>query len=276
MSDYQNCSWCELEDGGYLLEDVCLGDKTLSAVYLGSSGVFVILPSLDDAKALYPSIRGILGSVRVFIYLSDVGAYYDPKSGLADKQAVNEELEAEIGECIYSELYTFSESRLLRMKDNLIEKDAYSRGYYTSSDGELYLLKGKVFRAASDFDPDLVYHCTLYGGIFGVHRFMMGKYFSGFIYFLTCGGFFAGWALDLLQQFLGIYKDKQERLLLPLENKRRKAIELIPGIFVSIFCLTLYFRLWGVSLQGGIAALGSSSGGFGNVVSGVLGSFFGI
>lgn len=48
-------------------------------------------------------------------------------------------------------------------------------------------------------------------GWLGVHRFITRKYITGIIWFFTCGGFFVGWIIDLINVRLGkfAYKESQ-------------------------------------------------------------------
>ena len=42
----------------------------------------------------------------------------------------------------------------------------------------------------------LTYLLWLFGGLFGLHKFYLGRPFVGLFYFFTGGGFFLGWAID--------------------------------------------------------------------------------
>ena len=44
-------------------------------------------------------------------------------------------------------------------------------------------------------------------GFFGIHRFYVGKIGSGFIWLLTCGGFFFGYIYDIIKVLSGTFKD---------------------------------------------------------------------
>jgi hypothetical protein len=47
----------------------------------------------------------------------------------------------------------------------------------------------------------------LFGGLFGLHRFYVGKVGTGLIWFFTMGFFFFGWFVDLLLIISGTFKD---------------------------------------------------------------------
>lgn len=48
----------------------------------------------------------------------------------------------------------------------------------------------------------------LVAGLFGVHRFLVGKTKSGFVYLFTAGGFGIGWLVDLYMIYNGKFTDK--------------------------------------------------------------------
>ena len=53
----------------------------------------------------------------------------------------------------------------------------------------------------------------LFFGVFGIHRFYVGKVATGVIQLLTVGGFAIWWLLDLLVILLGGFTDKEGRLI---------------------------------------------------------------
>lgn len=241
--NYDNCCCMKLEDDGYYLEDVYFPKGTVSAVYLGPGGIFVVVASEHDFEALYPSIRDVLGVKRVYIYIANPGMYYPSMHSSADEPYEQEPPECDIAERIYKEPVVFSEEHITKLKQKLIETDAYTRGHFRNDDGNLSLLKGGVFWPASAIDPTFIFTLTLYGGLLGLHRFAMKRFFSGVFYVLTCGGFLVGWLLDLLQLFCGIMKDKDNKLILPLQDKQNKLLQLIPGIFLAYIYFSLYSHL---------------------------------
>jgi len=47
----------------------------------------------------------------------------------------------------------------------------------------------------------------IFGGLFGLHQFYVGKVGKGLIYLCTCGFFFFGWVIDLIKISTGGFKD---------------------------------------------------------------------
>ncbi len=45
-------------------------------------------------------------------------------------------------------------------------------------------------------------------GVFGIHRFYVGKVGTGLIYFFSGGLFGIGWVIDIIFLILGIFTDK--------------------------------------------------------------------
>lgn len=58
-------------------------------------------------------------------------------------------------------------------------------------------------------ETGIAYALWLFLGLFGAHRFYLGLWFSGFLQFITLGGLFVWWAIDLVQMpFLVKYANK--------------------------------------------------------------------
>lgn len=239
--DYVGCGYEVLEEGGLLLSAVATRAGDILSVYLGPGAVYAVLPAQTNAKALYPYLRELLGAARVYLYAEGVG-HYDPYSGSLSEPLDEDTLLEEIYDKIYQAQPVYTETALDRMKDKLVQEDAVQRGYYRDQAGTLYLLRGETFRRASERDPERIFNLCLYGGIFGAHRFAMGRWVTGLVYLLTCGLFFAGWLVDLLQLFMGIQKDKDGFLLCPLEDKAKKLKKLPIGICIAVVGLVVYFH----------------------------------
>lgn len=52
-------------------------------------------------------------------------------------------------------------------------------------------------------------------GVFGVHRFVVGKWPTGLLLLFTAGGFGVWWIVDFIMILLGRFKDDQGRVLGP-------------------------------------------------------------
>ena len=64
----------------------------------------------------------------------------------------------------------------------------------------------------------LVLWFSLFLGLFGVDRFIMGKYFTGFLKLITFGGLGIWWLIDLIL-IMSSYKYKNVKWIFP-ENKK--------------------------------------------------------
>ncbi|MBA2660685.1 MAG: NINE protein [Bradymonadaceae bacterium] len=61
----------------------------------------------------------------------------------------------------------------------------------------------------------LVFFLAFFFGIFGVHRFVVGKVWTGLLLLATGGGFGIWWMIDALLILLGRFKDSEGRVLGP-------------------------------------------------------------
>ena len=114
---------------------------------------------------------------------------------------------------------------------------------FENEEGKRLIKKNNLLLETSSQDSEELFYLTLFGGVFGLHKFHMKKYFSGILYVLTFGLFGVGWLFDVLRLLLGVAKDKQNKLILPLENRIQKILmTLVMGIFVVgyvILCIKL-------------------------------------
>lgn len=55
--------------------------------------------------------------------------------------------------------------------------------------------------------------CIVFG-IFGIHRFYVGKTGTGVLYFFTCGLFFIGWIIDIVKIVKNKFTDKDGRVVI--------------------------------------------------------------
>ncbi len=67
-------------------------------------------------------------------------------------------------------------------------------------------------------------------GVFGVHRFYVGKFWTGLLLLATGGGFGVWWLVDLVIIALGRFKDAEDRVLGPPQvdehkQQRRRRLE---------------------------------------------------
>lgn len=61
----------------------------------------------------------------------------------------------------------------------------------------------------------------MFFGIFGFHRFYVGKKGTGYLYLFTCSFLGIGWILDMIKLLTGTFKDKDGNSLevnLPWKN----------------------------------------------------------
>ena len=64
---------------------------------------------------------------------------------------------------------------------------------------------GEGYFPCSDMDGDKMFNLTLFGGLFGLHKFKTQQYLSGLGYFLTFGYCGVSYILDLISMIIGGY-----------------------------------------------------------------------
>ena len=125
-------------------------------------------------------------------------------------------------------------------KENVIVSD------YDSEAAGCFIKRGANWVPAFKKDSDRVFSLALFGGIFGIHRFYLGLYGSGLLYFFTLGIFGTGWLFDCVEILLGWWKPKG-MYLLPLKNKRKQAIKFFV-ILIILFCLIYISMAWAMQI----------------------------
>ena len=239
MSEFIGSESWVLEDGALLTESVQTPYGTLERVYFGPGSIYAVADEEADSAALYALLREDLGAVRLVLYVNGKGRY-DASHGQYGPILMVDALDEDIGTEIYRCPSVYSDRSLEQMQRRLSDIDTRTRGYCRSEDGTLYLYRhGKLYEA-SPLDGDRLFRLCLFGGIFGLHRFAMGRWFSGLLYGLTCGFFLFGWLLDLLYLLLGFQRDKRKRLVPPVTNRGKKALCLLPAAAGGGVVLLLY------------------------------------
>lgn len=228
----------ELQEGILLYRGVKTDIGVLEAAYIGPCGVFIWLAHCDAPASAHDALRELLQVPQVYLYTDDEGLY-DPRTGQFRGPVPDDSLPDLISSLVAGDqaLSKYSSWDIERMGERLIRADAHCRGSYRSADGILYIRHGKGFREVSPKNSETVFFTALFGGVFGIHRFLLGKYASGLLYLFTGGLFLTGWTIDLLFLFLGIMKDKKGKILYPLIERPKKALMLPVGFIFSAFLL---------------------------------------
>lgn len=240
MSENESCVRRDLGEGYMVCEDALLPSGEGCTVYFGPCGVYAIVTGRNSkASALYHWMRELFGTVQVRLYFAE-GGVYDPAADACGPEYDDDDLTADVNEWIGARRPIYKPSTLLSMLQRLEYEDAKVRGYKVGEDGEIYLYRHGHFQSASPCDPDRTYRLALFGGTLGLHRFAIGKWFSGIFYLLTGGIFLVGWLTDLLFLLIGGQKDRKKRYLFPL-SERRKALFLLPlGLVTGVILFLLY------------------------------------
>lgn len=233
----------------YVCSNVMTSVGTIPEVYFCSYGLFIVLKELKEPiRVTYQKIRELLQVQHVYIYVPNAGVYNYFQDEYKEVK-IHEEAESEEDENLQAFSYWYGQQQIGNTEkydsdeiENIESKikalDANIRGSFVDEEGNIYLKKGKKFVPMASINPDRIFYACVFGGGLGVHRFLLGKYFSGVIYFLTVGLFGIGWIVDTMSIFFGMMKEKKKRMLMPLSNKKVKMLFIPVTVFMMTVSLT--------------------------------------
>lgn len=91
--------------------------------------------------------------------------------------------------------------------------------------GKMVPYSGGMTEVRSDHNRILVMVIWWFLGVLGIHRFMVGKIWTGLLFLLTGGLFGVGWVWDGIQLALGRFTDAEGRVLGPPQQKALPATQ---------------------------------------------------
>ena len=212
MLEYEFCECTPLEDTLIRCSPVKLQDTELDALYLGPSGVFAVTDGDADPISIHAFLCDFLHTARVDIYLPGEGLYNASSGSVCPVSS-----EDSLNDAIYmrttlgSPLWDENDLKILQEQIRLL--DGKSRGMFCDGEGRRYVVRNGNFFPMSEHNPNKIMLLALLGGVFGLHRFSLGKWSSGLLYLLTGGLIGFGWLLDVLQLMAGLMRDSQKRLI---------------------------------------------------------------
>lgn len=219
----------------------------IAEAYFCPYGLFTVLEELKyPIRTTYQKLRELLRLQHIYIYVPHAGLY-DYYRDQFKEICLSEDEGKESGEHttydyfegwyvekeISNEAIKYSYDELIKIEERLRLADATNRGSYVDNEGNIYIKKEKGFREASPINQDKLFYFCLFGGCIGLHRFLLKKYFTGFIYMITLGLFGMGWLFDLAGIVFGTTKDKKKRVILPLTNRKRKLLFIPIGVLFN-------------------------------------------
>lgn len=245
MAEFAVCQQSELGDKLFLCEDVKIPEGALYAVYFGSGGIYAIAAQTKAPGRLYIALRELFRTSRVMLYVLSSGEYEHSTESFT-RILNDDELTEAVNRWIQSDWDFLTEDTLRQNVKRLTDLDSRTRGMISAEDGTVFLQRGNRMVTASPCPPGLIYTLTLFGGVFGLHRFALGKWFSALVYLFTGGFFGVGWLMDIVSLLFGIEKDSQKRYVMALENKFLCLLILPLGIITGKFFISLYFKFFGL------------------------------
>lgn len=230
------CTCSFLLDNLLYCAPVRLADGDLDAIYVGSSGVFAVVSGDLEPASVYSFLRDYLGTTRVDVYHAEKGRY-NASGELIRAFLTTQELDTAIYHHATQGPVIWSEDVLNSIRKKIRVLDGINRGVYCDDENNWFIVRGKNFYPCSAHDADHIFRLSLYGGVLGLHRFAIGKWFTGSLYLLTGGLLGFGWLLDSLQILSGSFKDRKG-CLLP-KPSRLRPLSYLRGIICGLllFCL---------------------------------------
>lgn len=108
-------------------------------------------------------------------------------------------------------------------------------------------VKQNKYANISDKDWSTCLLLCLFIGIFGGHRFYVGKTVSGILYLFTLGGFIIGAIIDLICIICGTFRDNEKKFI---RYKSEKKLE--KRILISICILIFIFIIIGINRKNNV------------------------
>ena len=133
-------------------------------------------------------------------------------------------------------------SDILSFSSTVVNKAESKEKVKYTSEGKILIKKHGTWREASELNSDNLFALTALGGMLGMHLFYQKKRGKAFLYLFSLGFFGIGWFFDCLEILFGIYKDREGRYLVPLQNKIFAVVLLLFGVivFCGVYFLSMY------------------------------------
>ena len=125
----------------------------------------------------------------------------------------------------------------------------------------------EVWYRCSEKKPEKQFMAMVFGGWFGLHKFLEKKYWQGIFYLLTCGCFGVFYFFDLFAMLAGDYscrkvsytedgrrirRNTQKIYYKPLEDKKKCFLLLFPAMGILALALLLIYQPAGTFLLEGV------------------------
>lgn len=247
MSELRNFIRKDLEGGYIICEDVHLSHGTVCTIYISTSSIYALSRGANAPGKRYHELQDILGAVRIRLYVLDngdgtEGLYNDLVDSLTEVLD-DQDLSEDIQNWLTGGRPLYGEAARERLVGRLKSADVQGRGYFVDEDGSLHIMRHGKLCKGSPLSSERLFYLTLFGGPLGLHRFALGKIFSGLIYLLTCGFFLVGWLVDLIQILAGAQRDRKKRYLFALSNRKRKLLVLPFGLLTGALLFLGYLSV---------------------------------
>lgn len=227
------------------LNEITIKNVLFDKITVCSRGIIFLTREFDDFKiidAIKTVALGLEIDIQDIIILQERNEKFFQLSIIGSKYVIDDKFYTDFEkreEVISNADYLLSDIQGFNTK-----KNDKIREY---PDGSVYIKnKQGVWTSASDKDTLEEFKTTLYGGMFGLHKFKEKKYLDGILYLLSAGLFCLGYIEEMMCFWFDCKKDELDRYMIPL-NKETKKMFIVPQIIMLVLnvvlCIVYFYVL---------------------------------
>lgn len=247
----------------------------LPAVIVSKNGIIVFTNTRDygPLNKLSAKCSNIVSFLRnkLSVHYMDITMFITEKgtrhlkanfSGNSAEEVTEEYIENTVMRLVNTDGAKFDDNKYQQLEaamDKLNTKSSKVLQTRFDEDGNEYVLKEERWIQYVDEDPDAAFRNALYFGMLGSHMYKEGKWFQGFLYSISMGGFGAFWFMDCLQMLFGCRRVKKlsilkvaqtEMIYRPIVKKKEAWIRFAAFLPIAAVIVFLYTKLmaWGLSM----------------------------
>lgn len=240
----------------------------LPAVIISKNGIVVFTNTreygpLNKLSAKCSNIVSYLRN-KLSVHYMDITMFITEKgtrhlkanfSGNSAEEVTVEYIENTVMRIVNTDGAKFDDNKYQQLEaamDKLNSKSGKALQTRFDEEGNEYVWRDERWIQYVDEDPDAAFRNTLYFGMLGSRMYKEKKYFQGFLYGISAGGFGAFWFMDCLQMLFGCRRIKKFSLLRgaqtdmiyrPIANKKEAWIRFLAFLPIAAVIVFLYTKI---------------------------------